>query len=315
MSYAALIGAGVSLVGGAVQANQAKKAAAKAGQASQVDIDALDKQTRRIALQNAQESAALEASMTPEVPQLRRDANTAVLNDLGTTNVDDYARGLYSRLAESPVAAGRTPLLQAAIAKAQADLAQGGRLSVDTQNAVTRNALARTGGVTGGLGLGRDVVARDLGLTAMQVENQRLQNASQLGGQELGMAGYNTDVAFNNRAGILNAVNALTAANNARFGRNLAAAQYGESIQRPVVGLDPTAVANLAVGNSNASGAAAANQANIAGQTSQNLFGLGGQLGTMALMNYNRSGTPTTPNNNYYNTTQRPNNNVVGFYG
>jgi len=233
--------------------------------------------------------------MTPEVPALRTAANNAVLAGVGTSTTDDYTRGLLSQMAEGKVSNAQTPLLQAAIAKAKADLAMGGNISGETQNAVTRSALAKAGTVApGGLGLGRDIVARDLGLTSLDLEQRRLVNASQLGGQELQAAQFGTNTAFNNNANLLNAVQLLNAGQGNQFNRNLAAAQYGQSIRQPIVGLDPGAVANIAVGNANNASAAQTNQANIAGQQSQNYMNLAGQFGGQALLAYNNSQTPKT---------------------
>lgn len=304
----AALAVGTASAGASVyNASQARKAAAAAGQGAQVDIDALDNLARQFAQRNATESAALEQSMTPEVPQLRTAANNAVLAGVGTSNVDDYTRGLLSQMAEGSVSNAQTPLLQAAIAKAKSDLAMGGRLSNETQNAVTRSGLAKAGTVApGGLGLGRDIVARDLGLTSMDVEQRRLVNASQLGGQELQRAQFDTNTSFNNNANLLNAVQLLNAGQSNQFNRNLAAAQYGQSIRQPVVGLDPGAVANIAVGNSNNASAALSNQANIYGQQSQNWGNLAGQLGGAALLQYNNSSGTSNMNAGFgYNPQQK----------
>lgn len=287
MSYwvagSALVSAGVSAYNG----KKARDAMKDASAAGQVDIDSLDAKARQIALRNAQESAALEQAITPEVPKLRTEANQAVLDSIGTSNVDEYMRNLLSGTAENKVGMANTPLLNAAIAKAKADLALGGQLSGDTQNSVTRAALSKAGTVApGGLGLGRDITARDLGLTSLDLEQRRLANASQLGGQELALQQLNTNTAFNNNASVLNAMSLLNQAQNSRFSRNLAAAQYGQSIKPPVVGLDPSAVVNLTVGNSNNASAAAANQANLYGQQQQNWMNLAGNLGGAALMGY-----------------------------
>lgn len=311
-TWAAIAVGGASIAAGFVQQNQAKKAAQGAASAGQVDIDALDARARQIAQQNAQDSRALELAMTPEVVQGRTDANNQVFQQMNPSGVDEYSRNSLASLNESQVGSAQTPLLKAAIAKAKADLALGGQLGIDQQNAVTRAGLAQAGQNTGGLGLGRDIVARDLGLTSLDLERQRLAAASTLGGQELALAGQDANTAFNNRANQLNAIQLLQAVQGNQFQRALAAGQYGQSIQPPVVGLDPGSVVDLAVGNSNNRSAAMANQANIYGQQSQNMMNMGGQFAGLALMNYNR-GTPTTPNPDYYNTTQRPNNNVVGF--
>jgi len=75
-------------------------------------------------------------------------------------------------------------LTRSAVEQAAADLALGGELPQDVRNLVARNAAARSGAVSGGLGLGRDITARDLGLTSLDLRNQRLARAAALGGQE-----------------------------------------------------------------------------------------------------------------------------------
>lgn len=315
-TWAAIAVGGAGLVMGAVQQNKARKDAAGAAGASQVDINALDQRARQIAQQNAADSAALEQAMTPEVPQLRRDANNQILQQMNPSGVDEYSRNALAGLGENQVGAAQTPLLRAAIAKAKADLGMGGQLGADTQNAVTRSALAKAGTVAPGqLGTGRDIVARDLGLTSMDVERQRLQAASQLGGQEMALAGLDANTAFNNKSSKLNAIQLLQSLQGNQFQRALAAGQYGQNIRQPVVGLDPGSVVDLTVGNSNNAAAARANQVNIAGQQGQNWMQFGGQMAGNALLAYNNSGVQTQPNPYYMNNTARPNNNTVGFIG
>lgn len=311
MSYwfagSAVVSAGI----GAYQQNKSSKMAADAAKAGQVDIGALDARARQIAQQNAIDSANLEAQMTPEVPALRQDANNQVKSQMNPSGWDDYSQQQLTGLANNPVGPAQTPLLRAAIAKAKADLALGGGLSRETQNQVTRQGLAKAGTVGGGLGLGRDVVARDLGLTSLDLERNRLQAASQLGGQELAMEGQNAGTAFNNRTSLLNAVQMLQGIQGNQFNRAMGAAQFGESIQRPIVGLDPGSVVDLTVGNANNASAASANRANIYGAQGQNWMNMAGQLGGAALMSYGNSGAATYPSAN--NLTQRPNNNTLGY--
>jgi hypothetical protein len=291
MSYwfagSAVVSAGI----GAYQQNKSSKMAAKAAQGGQVDIDALDARARQIAHQNAQDSAELERRMTPEVAQGRTDANNQVFSQMNPSGFDEYSQRQLMGVAGNQVGGPQTPLLQAAIAKAKADLALGGRMSADTRNAVTRSSLAKAGSVAPGtLGLGRDINARDLGLTSLDLERNRLQAASQLGGQELQLENSNIGTQFNNRSSILNAVSMLGQVQNNQFNRAMGAAQYGQSIQRPVVGLDPGSVVDLTVGNSNNSQAAAAAAANQKGQSAQNWMNMAGQLGGAAMMNYQPSG-------------------------
>lgn len=298
------------MIGGLVQQNQAKKAAQGAANASQVDIEALDAKTREIARKNALQSAELERQLTPEVPELRQAANKGVLGGLGADAGENASNSyLLSQLGQNPGNALQTPLLKAAIARAQADLELGGQLPLDVRNLVARRSAAHAGTVApGGLGLGRDITARDLGLTSLDLMNQRLANASQLGGQELALENDQNNINFNNSSHALNIVQLLQQLSGARFGRNLAAAQYGQSIQQPVVGLDPGSVADVTVGNANSRGAALANKANVAGQASQNFFNMGGQL-----LGYGMLGqkTPAATGSSYGDMAKYMN----GFYG
>lgn len=301
---AGLIGAGGAVAGSLIANNQANKALGGAMRNSQVDIDALDAKTRDIARRNALESAELERQLTPEIPALRTAANRGVLSGLGSSQsesaAESYLMGGMNKQVAGPL---NTPLLQAAIAKAKSDLELGGSLPQDVSNLVTRRALANSGSVSGGLGLGRDLSARDLGLTSLDLSNRRLANAAELGGQERMLGEANTNISFNNASHTLNLIQLLQALNQGRFGRNLAAAQFGESVHQPLVGLDPGSLADVSIGNANNRGAALSNQANIYGRQSQNLTNFGGQL-YGGLMGYNALGgnksgvgSPTTYEN------------------
>lgn len=293
---------GIGALASAYSSNKAAQATKDAAKSSQVDISALDAKTREIALRNAQDSAALERMMTPEVPELRTAANNSVLRGLSDNSMDGASALLNGSLGQDVAGPVSTPLLQAAIAKAKANLELGGKIDADTQNAVTRKGLANAAQVGGGgLGLGRDVVARDLGLTSLQLQQQRLEDAGRLGAQELGIGQENNNTAFNNSANLLNRIQLLRAISDGTFGRGISAAQYGQSIQQPIVGLDPSAVANIAVGNANNQGAASANQANIYGAQSSNYANLAGNALGYGLLNYNRSTPTTTGGNSSYN--------------
>ena len=269
MPWVPLAAAAVSSIGGIIQGNKAAKSAKEAANAAKIDINALDEQTRNIAKRNAVESAALEQQLTPEVAALRTRANQNVLGQLGNNTLGNLQGQVQGQLGNNL----DTPLLNSAIAKAMQNLQLGGKLGVDQQNLVTRQALANAGNVTPGghLGLGRDLVARDLGLSSLNLERDRLAQASQLGGQqmELGQANNNN---FLNRAQLIQQLH------GAGFGQNLAAAQFGQSIQQPIVGLDPSAVANIAVGNQTNQSRALANQANIQGAQGNNYMQFAGNL-------------------------------------
>jgi len=285
----------VSYANSSKNAKNASNLAGQAGQASQVDIGALNDQVVAQSKANAQASRDLEMQLTPEVAKLRTQGNENLLSFMNQGQDPAIQKG-HDMLASNLGVPINSPLLNAAIAKAQSDLALGGKLSQDQQNEAARKGGAQAGTVApgGNLGLARDLTARDLGLTSYGVEQQRLQNASTIGGQELGMKEFDAN-------NLLNSLSTLQSIHNNQFNQTLAAAQYGQSIAPPEVGLSPTAVANIAIGNKNATGAALANQANIAGNTANNQLGAAGSLagyGLNAITSMNRSpGTTQTVSN------------------
>lgn len=187
-------------------------------------------------------------------------------------------------------------LTRQAVEAAAADLALGGQLPQDVRNLVARNALQRSGQVSGGLGLGRDLTTRDLGLTSLDLRNRRLSNAAALGQQEaaLGQAnaalrqqnaalgltaeGMNLDSERFGRGNLFDTASFLQNVENGDFARALSAAQLGQNIAAPMSGLDPGAVANLAVGNSNVAATAADRAAALGVQSGNQKSALGGQL-------------------------------------
>jgi hypothetical protein len=316
VTTAAVIGATAAVAGTAnsIKAtNDAKKMAQQQIDDQKATQQGLGASTEALSKQNALASAELERQMTPEVPQLRTAANQNLLGGLsdGRYNMSGEQNLLRSQMGQQ-VGQIQTPLLQAAIAKAQGDLALGGQLSPEAQNLATRQALAKAGTVGGGLGLGRDLVARDLGLSSMQIEQQRLQNASQLGGQELQFGQANSQIDQFNAGNLLNQIQLLNSVNQGAFGRDLATAQFAESIARPIVGLDPGSAANLQIAQQNAQGAANANLANIKGQQNQNYINGIGQIGgaLMAFNNQQQTQQPTYVPQNYYQPVQP----VTSFY-
>lgn len=306
----AVIGAAAA-VKGAVDANKNAKAAnAAASEAANrpaptVDINALDAQAREFAQKNAADSAALEAQYNPGAAQLRANSLAAVNAGLGrSAQTQTLADQVAAQAGQVPTGASYdSPLLRNAIAQAQSQLALGGTLDRETQNAATRGALAKSGTVSGGLNLGRDLTARDLGLTSLQLQQQRLTNASNIGAQEAALGQGNANLSLQaQQAGtnnLFNSANFLASLDSGDFARQLSAAQLGQNIAQPASGLDPRSVVNLAVGNSNATASqqqqasalkvAAANQAAL----------LGGQLAGAGLGVASRYFTPT-------NTTPAP---------
>lgn len=313
----------VSAVKGASDAKKAAQTQANAP-APTVDIAALQRQAQATAAQNAALSAALEQRYNPGAQELRAGSLEALLGGLARSEesqaladmiLSQAGRGLNAPGAQQYDSA----LTRAAVEQAAADLALGGELPQDVRNLVARRSLANAGTVArgGGLQLGRDLVARDLGLTSLDLRNRRLQNAATIGAQEAALAQGNA--ALRQRAGelgmeaerfgrtnLFDSASFLQNMSTGDFARALSAAQLGQNIAAPQAGLDPGSIANLAVGNTNAIAAKqqadtaaaiqAANQRSAAGSQ---LLGAG--LGFFS----NMQKTPTTPVYSY-GTYQAP---------
>lgn len=152
----ALIGAGTAIY----SANQTKKAQNKAIQSQQeiannlkytpIDLEALKKSATEQAIANATQSMALERQLTPDIASAR----------------ETYAR------------------------QVRQDLERGGQLDPDTANRVTQagNVIGATSGV--GSSSTIPLTAALLGLSSMQLANQRKDRAANLiGSTELPVAG------------------------------------------------------------------------------------------------------------------------------
>lgn len=282
---------------GMSDARKAANAATNAA-APTVDINALDAQAREFARRNAIEGAALENELNPELGQLRTQSILSLINSLARSPQADTIANRIGATAGQDISA---PLLRDAIRVAQEDLAQGGALPLDVRNLVARNAFARAG--TGGsLGLARDILPRDLGLTSLELRNRRLQNAATLGGAE-------ADLSKAARADLFASGEFLRAIQEGDFARALSASALGQNIALPETGLDPSAVANLAVGNTNALAQKQQQDAAVRMAAANQLGQLGGQLTGAGLgyfanrnpssVSYGPTGAPATGGSYY----------------
>lgn len=321
MSSVAII-AGVAAVAGAgatmYSASQQRKAAAKAADAAgqgggNVDITALQKQANDIATQNAYGSKALEAQLNPATARLRDLTSQQLLQD-AMKNANDKTSGAVQQKVLDAInnpsqlpALQRSALFDAATNKALSDLNLGGGLDTATRNEVTRRSLGTSADVSGGgLGLGRDISARDLGLTSLGLQQQRLAAAMQQGGADanLNVGQQNAQAQQNqlNQANLASNAALYTTLGNTKQQQNLTLAEYIQSIQQPTVGLDPGSVADIAVGNSNQASNAAQQRAGILAQSGANQAGanasaLGAGLGGLATIaggvaKYNANSNP-----------------------
>jgi len=250
--------------GGAISslssANSASKAAKNfaAQPAPQTDIAALQQQTQQIAEENAARSAALERQYNPGAQELRTESLDAVRANIPESERSMAIAKMVQDQAGLPLSntGYDSPLLRDAIARAQADLQLGGEIPLDVRNMVTRGALARSGQTSGGLNLGRDLQARDLGLTSLDLSNRRLQNAAQLGQYEAALEQANAQMRMAGeqygRDDLFRSAGFLSNIDSGNFARALSAAQLGQSIQAPQSGLDPSSAGNIAIGNTNA---------------------------------------------------------------
>jgi len=244
-----------------------------------VDINALNNQVTQQSLGNAAASNALEQQYNPYLNALRQSAAQSLgqytTPSATQNNLTAGLMGGFNSAASGPMPASQ--LFTNAANVAQQQLALGGRLDQETQNQIMRagaSASGQMGGPGGGLGLGRDISARDLGLTSLQLQNQRMQNAANIGStqQNYGLSAQQAQLqSMLGFGGLANTIG------QDQFGRNMTMAQFTQSIEQPQVGLSPSSTAGIAVGNqnmaANASQQAAAIAANQAAGQMQ-LYGL-----------------------------------------
>jgi hypothetical protein len=258
----------------------------------------LDQQARDLSKKNAADSIALEKQFSPETEALRRQSAGALLpyTQGADTTRDTLRSSLYNDFNNANTdTLGRSALLDEAIAKARNDLALGGQLDVSTRNEVTRRAGASAAGVSGGrVGLGRDISARDLGLRSLDLQNSRLAAAGQFGNADQAVLQAQAAQRAQNNQRRLSTASLISDLGGQTFAERLGLAQFGQSIQRPQTGLDPSSLVDLTVGNTNASNAAAQQQAALAAQNANNNAQLMGQgIGLAASLYSKNSATKT----------------------
>lgn len=275
----AIIGSAlVGTAGSLIAANQQKKALEGAmGAQKQVDIGKLVADSRVNAEENLKRSLQLEQQYLPGQAAAREAATQQFLQQLSPQAAAQRQAAVDQLLGFT--AGGAQPtykgseLFQSATDKILADLNLGGKLDAETQAAVTRGALQGAGGA-GILGsqAGRGLVARDLGLTSLQLQQARQQAALQAG-QIQSQLGLSQAQQYLQSLGL--AVDATTG--QLQQAGNL----YGlvQNIPLPESGLTSADIANVTVGQTNASNQAAMQAAGIrAANTSQMIGGITGAL-------------------------------------
>ena len=235
----------------ALQAQKDALANVKPADINAINTQAVDTQTA-----NAKAAKALQDQLNPGVSTLQ---NTSISDLLAKLQPDQYTEQIKALLSKSLTGDSsiNPSLLNSAVSSAQQQLDLGGKLDAETQNQIMRAALAKAGSVApGGLGLGRDITARDLGLTSLQLQQQRLQNASTIGGQQLSEQTAQSQQTLAQQQ-------MLSALASGDWTKYLQAAQFAQSIQTPSLGLSGTDVANISLGNTNQSNQAALSLGNL----------------------------------------------------
>lgn len=235
-----------------------------------IDVREIDELAREIARRNAEESIALEQELRPELAQLREATYSTILGDLLGYDRQGIQQAVQEQMMQQMSQPDRTismpelersMLLQSTIDRAQQDLNLGARLPQDVANQITRAAGERGGrvGLTG-TGTGRDVVARDLGLSSLDLLNQRMQQAAGLGGLEqqinLGQQSLADSInRFNVQSGLQQQQQRAQAGGFLQGLIDqpvLRAQQTTMGTAMPMVGLDPGQAASIQVADINA---------------------------------------------------------------
>jgi hypothetical protein len=291
MGFGALAAAAIAAGGTIYASDEARSAsntaadkAAQAAQNAQVNIPQLNTEVQNEAGSNAALSNQMEQQYNPYINSLRQTSAGSLNQFLTPSNTTDQIQGnLMNQLNANGQPLAASNLFTNSANAAQQQLNLGGTLDQDTQNAAMRAGAAQAGsmaGAGGGLGLGRDLSARDLGLSSMALQNQRITNAANIGQQQ---SAYDLQAQQAQAQNTQNYSNILNSMQQEQFNKNLALSQFTQGIQQPQVGLSPSSVAGISVGNSNLIGSAGQQQAAIGAQQAAGSNQLAGQLGGYGL--------------------------------
>ncbi len=266
---AGALNAGVGLYTASKNRTAANKAADKVA-ANQLDIADVISKARTVASDNLQNSIGLLEKMSPGAAA-NREASSGNISDI----LAGKTAGLQARNSLLSGITSSNPLLQAASDSLMKQLKLGGKLDPQTQAAATQAALQNAGGSgISGSGAQRGLVARDLGLTSLSLQQAR-QQAALTGGQAMSQD-------FAQRAGF--ATNA--SGQDIASGTNIAQLLMMQAQGAPNSGLSAGDVASMYTGQNNAQNQntmnRAANLAQANNATSSALGGLVGSLGTFA---------------------------------
>jgi len=264
-----------------------------------VDLDELARLTESQAERNIARSIQLEEQYSPDTAEFRRQSMSDLINrPTNSAEIEAIRNQLFADFQSPDMQLDmpeleRSQLFDQAAEKVLSDLGLGGELDTETRNLVMRES-AQRGGDSGFLGsvVGRDIGARDLGLSSMNIRNQRIGQALNVGQMQQANNAQQQGLKFS-----LNQANAALkqqgADNRMAMGgffetlgqqdlqNRIGLAQFGQNMQMPIAGLDPGQLASAMIGDtnmmnqvnsSNAGNAAAASQGNA--QTALGVAGL-----------------------------------------
>jgi hypothetical protein len=230
-----------------------------------INFGELQSSVAQTAADNARRSLALEQELDPNVAALRQSAFRDLLAPVGGMNTmiaQEQLRGMVGQgpttIQGAPVQ--YSPLLAEVERQAMAELQAGGKLPAELANRTTSQALMRSG--VSGAG-GRDLVARDLGLSAMGLQQQRRGVAERLGqGQQAFNLGqqsvanavnqFNAGATQQNRAFQAGLAGQLSGMDQSTRAQQLSTAGLVAGINRPESGMDPGALASARIAENNA---------------------------------------------------------------
>jgi hypothetical protein len=291
------------MIGSALLANKGSKN--KLPDIQPVNFNQLNNDAYEADILAMQRSIDAEKRFSPETYELRQQGQQALLDELmnPSTNLSPELRDAIYQQAFQPaqqlqaVELPQNQLLERSRANILDQLNLGGELPLSVRQEIARASAGRAGQVGLSGQAGNDLVARDLGLSALGLQQQRQQAALAAGSQQqqeaMQQQSYIDSV---NRANVtlqqqqqnkvFDVANFLDAQAEQAANRRMQISQLGMSTARPTAGLSGADASNIAIANMNAQTAQASNiaQMNAANSAARgsmfgSLLGAGAQLG------------------------------------
>lgn len=229
------------VLGGAVGLFSGKSKGPTTPSYQPLDISKIITDAREGARTNLASSIQLEQQYLPGTAALRGTANESLQALAAGQTPGIQARDTLLQLLGKDAVSN--PLLEESASRILGNLRLGGALGPDVQAQAMQAALQK-GGAAGisGSGAARGLVARDLGLTSLGLEQQRIEQAHKAG-QAMATLRLQDIATRGNITG-----NAATADAN----RFLNLAQLIDARAYPEAGLNPASIANLYIADNNA---------------------------------------------------------------